>query len=115
MLPQHVREEGGYHKKGKSAEEARRLLDQALGLQNAGCCALVLELVQSDVSEEISLELDIPTIGIGSGIGCDGQILVLSDLLGLQPWFRPSFVKPKTDLAAPFRAAVKEYIQEVRG
>lgn len=115
MLPQHVREEGGYHKKGKSAEEAQRLLDQALGLQNAGCCALVLELVQSDVSEDISLKLDIPTIGIGSGIGCGGQILVLSDLLGLQPWFRPSFVKPKTDLATPFREAVKEYIQEVRG
>jgi 3-methyl-2-oxobutanoate hydroxymethyltransferase len=59
-------------------------------------------------------ELDIPIIGIGSGTGCDGQILVTSDLMGLQPWFRPSFVKPKADLATPFQGAVKEYIREIR-
>jgi len=115
MLPQHVREEGGYHKKGKSAAEAQSLLQDAVSIQKAGCCALVLELVQAEVSKEISDKLDIPTIGIGSGLGCDGQVLVLTDLLGLQPWFRPSFVKPKANLSVPFQQAVSEYIQEVRG
>ena len=115
MLPQHVREEGGYHKKGKSAAEAQSLLQDAVSIQKAGCCALVLELVQAEVSKEISDKLDIPTIGIGSGLGCDGQVLVLTALLGLQPWFRPSFVKPKANLSVPFQQAVSEYIQEVRG
>ena len=114
MLPQRVREEGGYHKKGKSDLEAQLLLESALKLQDAGCCALVLELVQADVATDISMKLDIPTIGIGSGIGCDGQVLVTSDLVGLQPWFRPAFVKPKADLATPFREAVQEFIKEVR-
>jgi 3-methyl-2-oxobutanoate hydroxymethyltransferase len=114
MLPQHVREEGGYHRKGKSEEEAERLLQSALDLQSAGCCAIVLELVESSLSEKINKKLDIPTIGIGSGTGCDGQILVTTDLLGLQPWFRPSFVKPKADLATPFQNAVKEFIRETR-
>jgi 3-methyl-2-oxobutanoate hydroxymethyltransferase len=115
MLPQHVREEGGYHRKGKTEEEAERLLQAALDLQAAGCCAIVLELVEASLSQIISKKLDIPTIGIGSGTGCDGQILVTTDLLGLQPWFRPSFVKPKADLATPFQSAVKEFIRETRG
>jgi len=114
MLPQQVREEGGYHRKGKTETEAEALLQDALALQTAGCCALVLELVEAGLSQEISIKLDIPTIGIGSGPSCDGQILVTSDLLGLQPWFRPSFVKPKADLANPFMNAVKEYIAEVQ-
>ena len=114
MLPQHVREEGGYHRKGKSEAEAQSLMDDALRVEKAGCCALVLELVQADGSNSISRKLEIPTIGIGSGTGCDGQVLVTPDLLGLQPWFRPSFVKPKTDLSIPFQSAVKEYIREVR-
>jgi 3-methyl-2-oxobutanoate hydroxymethyltransferase len=114
MLPQHVREEGGYHRKGKSQEEALLLKESAKTLEVAGCCALVLELVEATISEEISKELDIPTIGIGSGNGCDGQILVTTDLLGLQPWFRPSFVKSKADLATPFKVAVSEFISETR-
>jgi 3-methyl-2-oxobutanoate hydroxymethyltransferase len=71
-------------------------------------------LVDAPLSDKISKELDIPTIGIGSGPSCDGQILVTTDLMGLQPWFRPSFVKPKADLATPFQEAVKEYIREIR-
>ncbi len=114
MLPQHVREEGGYHKKGKSTEEASRLLADALALQEAGCCAIVLELVDAPLATMISESLAIPTIGIGSGSGCDGQILVTPDLLGLQPWFRPAFVKPKADLATPFQEAIKAYIREIR-
>jgi len=115
MLPQHVREEGGYHRKGKTEDEAERLLRAALDLQAAGCCAIVLELVEASLSDLISKKLDIPTIGIGSGTGCDGQILVTTDLLGLQPWFRPSFVKPKADLASAFQAVVKEFIRETKG
>ena len=115
MLPQHVREEGGYSRKGRSKEEAQRILTSALDLQEAGCCAIVLELVESTLSDKISMKLDIPTIGIGSGPGCNGEILVTTDLLGLQPWFRPSFVKPKADLATPFQNAVKEFIQETQG
>ena len=114
MLPQQVREEGGYHRKGKNDSEAEALLRASLALQAAGCCALVLELVETELSKEISSQLDIPTIGIGSGIFCDGQILVTPDLLGLQPWFRPSFAKPKTDLATPFQNAVREFIAEVQ-
>jgi 3-methyl-2-oxobutanoate hydroxymethyltransferase len=114
MLPQHVREEGGYHKKGKSADEAKTLLADAVALQEAGCCAVVLELVEASLSKTITERLDIPTIGIGSGTGCDGQILVTPDLLGLQPWFRPAFVKQKADLATPIQAAIKEYIREIR-
>ncbi len=114
MLPQQVREEGGYHKKGKSDAEAEVLIKDAQTLQDAGCCAIVLELVNAPIAEKISRELEIPTIGIGSGTGCDGQILVTSDLMGLQPWFRPSFVKPMADLATPFQKAVREYIQETR-
>jgi 3-methyl-2-oxobutanoate hydroxymethyltransferase len=115
MLPQHVRDEGGYNRKGKSEEEAARLFQAALDLQKAGCCAIVLELVDALLSDTISKKLVIPAIGIGSGSGCDGQILVTTDLLGLQPWFRPSFVTPKADLATPFKLAVKEFITETRG
>jgi 3-methyl-2-oxobutanoate hydroxymethyltransferase len=114
MLPQQVRKEGGYHKKGKSEAEGEMLIRDSLLLEAAGCCSLVLELVNAPVSELISKKLAIPTVGIGSGGGCDGQILVTSDLLGLQPWFRPSFVKPKADLATPFQNAVKEFIEETR-
>ena len=114
MLPQHVREEGGYHRKGKSEAEGKALLAASLELQEAGCCSLVLEIVEEALSGVISSQLDIPTIGIGSGPHCDGQILVTPDLLGLQPWFRPAFVKPKADLATPFQAAIREYIRETR-
>jgi 3-methyl-2-oxobutanoate hydroxymethyltransferase len=114
MLPQQVRAEGGYHRKGKSEKEAAQLLQSALELQHAGIAALVLELVDSTTAGEISKKLDIPTIGIGSGPFCDGQVLVTPDLLGLQPWFRPAFATPKTDLATPFRNAVREFVSEVK-
>ncbi len=114
MLPQHVRDEGGYHRKGKTEAEAAALIAAALELQIAGCCALVLEIVEEALAGQISRQLDIPTIGIGSGSQCDGQILVTPDLLGLQPWFRPAFVKSKTDLATPFQAAIKEFIGETK-
>lgn len=109
MLPQHVREEGGYRVKGKSEPEHRRLLDDADALVVAGAFAVVLELVTPPVAKEITVRIPIPTIGIGSGPDCDGQILVTPDLLGMLPWFNLKHVKPKLNAAEQMLAVVKEW------
>jgi 3-methyl-2-oxobutanoate hydroxymethyltransferase len=106
MLPQHVLEEGGYHVKGKKEPEHQALLEDAQALADAGAFAIVLELVTPPVAKEISTRLPIPTIGIGSGDDCDGQILVTLDLVGLFPWFTPRFVKPRAACAPEIKAAV---------
>ena len=106
MLPQHVLEEGGYHVKGKTEPEHQDLLDDARALADAGAFAIVLELVAPLVAKEISGNISIPTIGIGSGPDCDGQILVIHDLVGLFPWFTPRFVKPRANCAAEIKSAV---------
>ena len=106
MLPQHVLEEGGYHIKGKKDAEHQALLDDAKALADAGAFAVVLELVTPPVAREISQDILIPTIGIGSGPDCDGQILVTHDLTGSFPWFTPRFVKPQANCAAEFKSAV---------
>jgi 3-methyl-2-oxobutanoate hydroxymethyltransferase len=106
MLPQHVLEEGGYHIKGKEDAEHERLLGDARLLADAGAFAIVLELVTPPVAREISEKISIPTIGIGSGPDCDGQILVTHDLIGAFPWFAPRFVKPMTNCAAEIKSAV---------
>ena len=106
MLPQHVLEEGGYHIKGKMDVEHQKLLDDAKLLADAGAFAIVLELVSPPVAKEISGQITIPTIGIGSGPDCDGQILVTPDLIGMFPWFTPRFVKPKANCAAEIKSAV---------
>ena len=106
MLPQHVLEEGGYHIKGKKEDEHQRLLEDAKMLADAGAFAIVLELVTPPVAKEISALISIPTIGIGSGADCDGQILVTPDLVGGFPWFTPRFVKPRASCAAETKAAV---------
>jgi 3-methyl-2-oxobutanoate hydroxymethyltransferase len=106
MLPQHVLDEGGYHVKGKSEPEHQALLDDARALTGAGAFAIVLELVTPPVAGEITRTIAIPTIGIGSGDDCDGQILVTSDLIGTFPWFTPRFVKPKANCAAEIKTAV---------
>jgi len=106
MLPQHVLEEGGYHVKGKTDPEHQALLDDAKALADAGAFAIVLELVTPPVAKEISKSISIPTIGIGSGPDCDGQILVTHDLIGAFPWFTPRFVKPQANCAAEIRSAV---------
>jgi 3-methyl-2-oxobutanoate hydroxymethyltransferase len=105
MLPQHVLEEGGYHVKGKKDAEHQKLLDDARALAGAGAFAIVLELVTAPVAKEISESISIPTIGIGSGPDCDGQILVTHDLIGAFPWFTPRFVKPQADCAAAIKSA----------
>ena len=109
MLPQHVLEEGGYHVKGKNEPEHQALLEDAKALAAAGAFAIVLELVTSPVAKEISQRIPIPTIGIGSGDDCDGQILVTLDLVGLFPWFTPRFVKPRAACAAEIKSAVASW------
>jgi 3-methyl-2-oxobutanoate hydroxymethyltransferase len=106
MLPQHVVEEGGYRVKGKNEAEQQALFEDAKALAEAGAFAVVLELVTPPVAQELTKTLPIPTIGIGSGEDCDGQILVTADLIGLFPWFTPRFVKPRADCAAEIKAAV---------
>jgi len=106
MLPQHVVEEGGYRVKGKKETEQQALLEDAQALAEAGAFAIVLELVTPSFAGEITRRLPIPTLSIGSGPDCDGQILVTYDLVGLFPWFTPRFVKPRTSCAAEIKAAV---------
>ena len=115
MLPQSVREEGGYKVKGRSEAEAQALLEDALAVQAAGAFAVVLEIVSPATARHISQALDIPTIGIGSGAECDGQILVTYDLIGLFPWFQPKFVTPQAQVATSIRGAVTKFIEETSG
>jgi 3-methyl-2-oxobutanoate hydroxymethyltransferase len=114
MLPQHVLEEGGYKIKGRLEAEHQRLLDDAKFLADAGAFAIVLELVTPPVAKDISERISIPTIGIGSGPDCDGQILVTPDLVGLFPWFTPRFVKPKANCAAEIKSAVVAWKNSVQ-
>jgi 3-methyl-2-oxobutanoate hydroxymethyltransferase len=109
MLPQHVLEEGGYHVKGRAEAEHQALLADARFLEGAGAFAMVLELVTPPVAAEIGAAVRIPTIGIGSGPDCDGQILVTHDLVGTFPWFTPRFVKPRLQAFAQMRTAIAEW------
>ena len=113
MLPQHVLEEGGYHVKGKSEPEHQRLLADAHALAKAGAFAVVLELVTPRVARELTQQIPIPTIGIGAGPDCDGQVLVTPDLLGMLPWYNLKHVKPRLNAAEQMRAVVKEWKQGV--
>ncbi len=115
MLPQHVVEERGYHVKGKSASERQALLADAAALAEAGAFAIVLELVTAPVAREISVSLSIPTIGIGSGPDCDGEILVTTDLLGTSPDYIPKHVRKNWRMGEQIRAAVVEWIEGVAG
>ncbi len=113
MLPQHVLEEGGYKIKGKQEAEHHKLINDAKALSDAGAFAIVLELVTPPVAKEISETISAPTIGIGSGPDCDGQILVTHDLTGSFPWFTPRFVKPKANCAAEIKSAVAVWKAEM--
>ncbi|MBJ7326018.1 MAG: 3-methyl-2-oxobutanoate hydroxymethyltransferase [Chthoniobacterales bacterium] len=115
MLPQHIREEGGYRVKGRTPDEAEAIRRDGEAVQEAGAFAVVMEIIIPGLAAEITSSLKIPTIGIGSGEGCDGQILVLHDLIGLYPWFRPKFAKQRADTAAAVTGAVREYIAAVHG
>lgn len=114
MLPQHVHEEGGYRVKGKTETEREALLADAEALAEAGAFAIVLELVAAPVAAEITRRVPVPTIGIGSGPDCDGQILVTPDLLGMLPWFSLKHVKPRLNAAEQIRAVVAGWIADVK-
>jgi len=109
MLPQSVREEGGYHVKGRTDPEHAALLADAEALVEAGAFAIVLELVTRPVAAEITQRIPIPTIGIGSGADCDGQILVTQDLLGMLPWVSLKHVKTRMNAGEQIRAAAKAW------
>jgi 3-methyl-2-oxobutanoate hydroxymethyltransferase len=111
MLPQSVREEGGYKVKGRTKPEAEALVRDGLAVEKAGAFAVVLEIVTPEAARQITNALKIPTIGIGSGDQCDGQILVTHDLIGLFPWFTPKFVSPEARVADEIRKAVRLFIE----
>lgn len=114
MLPQRVREEGGYKKKGKTSPEAAILVESAVALERAGVGAIVLESIVPEVARRITSATSVPTIGIGSGTDCDGQIRVIHDVIGAFPWFLPPFAKPEADVAGEIRRAVEAYRDSVR-
>ena len=113
LTPQSVNQLGGFRPQGKEAAAARRLLEDALVLQEAGCFSIVLESLPTRLAALISQRLEIPTLGIGAGIGCDGQVLVTHDLLGLFDRFTPRFVKNYADLHGEMQRAFTEYIEDV--
>jgi 3-methyl-2-oxobutanoate hydroxymethyltransferase len=114
MLPQSIKEEGGvYRIKGKTAEQRGHLQQSMRMFVRLGVFSVVLELVQAELAELLTKEFGIPTIGIGSGQACDGQVLVTPDLIGLSPWFRPKFVIPAADVASEIKRAVGEFKQRI--
>jgi 3-methyl-2-oxobutanoate hydroxymethyltransferase len=114
MLPQSVREEGGYKVKGRTAAGAERLFADADAVEKAGAFSVVLEIVAAETARQITARIGIPTIGIGSGDGCDGQILVTHDLIGLYPWFTPKFVSPAVHVAEEIRRAARIFSERTR-
>ena len=114
FTPQSVNTIGGPRVQGREAVDAERLITEAKGLEQAGAFAIVLELVPASVSERITAAIGIPTIGIGAGAKCDGQVLVLPDLLGLNDTFQPKFLKRYAEMADEVRAAVGGWARDVR-
>jgi len=114
MLPQSVREEGGYKVKGRTQSEAEALIADARAVERAGAFSVVLEIVVAEIARQITNAIEIPTIGIGSGEHCDGQILVTHDLIGLFPWFTPKFVSPAARVAEEIRRAATVFIERTR-
>ncbi len=115
LTPQSVHQMGGFKVQGRDASQAQRLKNDARALSDAGCYSIVLEGMPSDLATEITKDIDCPTIGIGAGVGCDGQVLVIYDLLGMNESFRPKFVKRYDNLAVRVRTAIEQYVTEVRG
>jgi 3-methyl-2-oxobutanoate hydroxymethyltransferase len=114
LTPQSVHKLGGFRPQGKDAEAAYKLLQDAQALQEAGCFSLVLESIPGKLAELVSQTLDIPTLGIGAGVGCDGQVLVTHDMLGLFERFTPKFVKRYANLAVEMQRAFTAYKADVK-
>ncbi|MDD5723560.1 MAG: 3-methyl-2-oxobutanoate hydroxymethyltransferase [Syntrophales bacterium] len=115
LTPQSVHQLGGYKVQGKDDKTARKLMEDARALEEAGAFSLVLECVPAKLAGEISRALTIPTIGIGAGVECDGQVLVVNDMLGTFEKFTPKFVKKYAELSKDIQAAVGRYIDDVKG
>ncbi len=113
LTPQSVHQFGGYRKQGKTSDQAARIIAEAIALEQAGAFSIVLEHIPSELPQNITQKLGIPTIGIGAGGGCDGQVLVTSDILGLSAW-QPPFAKTYTNLQQTITQAVQEFCIEVR-
>ncbi|HPD05800.1 MAG TPA: 3-methyl-2-oxobutanoate hydroxymethyltransferase, partial [Spirochaetota bacterium] len=114
LTPQSVHKLGGYSVQGKDEEQRKTILEDALLLQEAGAFAIVLEMVPEPLAKEITQRLAIPTIGIGAGRYCDGQVLVIHDLLGLNKGFNPKFLKRYADLYTISQQAIQNYHKEVK-
>ena len=114
LTPQSIYKFGTYGVRAKEGEEAERLISDALALQDAGCFAVVLEKIPAELAKMVSEKLQIPTIGIGAGPQCDGQVLVLHDMLGITKDFSPRFLRRYADLGDTIDKAVKQYITDVR-
>jgi 3-methyl-2-oxobutanoate hydroxymethyltransferase len=114
LTPQSATSLGGFKAQGRTAEQARKLVADARELEAAGCFAVVLEAVPAAVAAEVTRALSIPTIGIGAGRECDGQVLVWHDLLGLYEGRAPRFVKRYADIGTEIRKALETYADEVR-
>ena len=115
LLPQIVHALGGFHVQGRSAEAAEKMVRDARALEEAGAYSIVLEAIPPDVAAEITAAVHVPTIGIGAGASCDGQVLVISDLLGLARGQSPRFVKRYAELGDAVVRAVSAYVGDVRG
>ncbi|HBN26839.1 MAG TPA: 3-methyl-2-oxobutanoate hydroxymethyltransferase [Desulfobacteraceae bacterium] len=113
LTPQTISALGGYKAQGKTAEAAKALIDDAQALEDAGCFSIVLEAITSPISEMITKAVSIPTIGIGAGINCDGQVLVTHDMVGLFDRFTPKFVKQYTNINETILSAIKGYKMDV--
>jgi 3-methyl-2-oxobutanoate hydroxymethyltransferase len=114
LTPQSFHQMGGFKVQGREHGGAERLLEDALALQEAGAYILVLEGIPAEIAQRITAALDIPTIGIGAGPHCDGQVLVIYDLLGMNDSFKPKFVRRYEDFAGRIRAAARAYVDDVR-
>ena len=115
LTPQSVHQLGGFKVQGRGKDAAERLIEDARTLAEAGCYAIVLEAIPSELARRITEAVPVPTIGIGAGPHCDGQVLVIYDLLGMDETFRPTFVKRYENLGVRIRTAVEEYVHEVKG
>jgi 3-methyl-2-oxobutanoate hydroxymethyltransferase len=114
LTPQSVHKLGGYVVQGRGVEKAQQLLDDAKALEQAGCYSLILEMMPAELSARISRSVSMPVIGIGAGAGCDGQVLVSYDLLGLNPAFTPRFVRRYLEMGVAIRDAVQNFRDDVR-
>ncbi|MBL7116009.1 MAG: 3-methyl-2-oxobutanoate hydroxymethyltransferase, partial [Kiritimatiellae bacterium] len=114
LTPQNIKEMGGYRVQGRASKEADALIQDARALEEAGAFAIVLECIPAALGKTITESLQIPTIGIGAGKSCDGQVLVTSDLLGIQSTVQPKFVKRYAEVGEAMSQAFTQYIKEVK-